>query len=234
MLDQARANRPGKYLMPDRIWIADWNGRADVRSSYVSNTGWMPHKRVHQYRGGHNATYGGVTINIDNNWVDLGKGSTLAAEPKHCGGVASYNYGRYPSRTIGSTGALVRTAQCLFRSHGFYSGKVDGVYDAEVGAAAAKYRAAHRLPSGRSVGPRVWVTLLSQGTAPLQKYGAASTAVRRLQRALNAADAAGLAVTGVFEGRTTTAVKSYQKAHGMSQTGVVTTAMWAKLRAGVT
>ena len=54
------------------------------------------------------------------------------------------------------------------------------------------------------------------------KYGSASVAVRRLQRALNAADAAGLTVTGVFEGRTTAAVKSYQRGHGLAQTGVVT------------
>ena len=29
-----------------------------------------PHRRIHQYRGGHNESYGGVTINIDNNYVD--------------------------------------------------------------------------------------------------------------------------------------------------------------------
>ncbi len=52
--------------------------RPDVSSSYLRADGWMPHKRVHQYRGGHNETYGGVTINIDSNWLDLGRGSTPA------------------------------------------------------------------------------------------------------------------------------------------------------------
>ena len=28
------------------------------------------HERVHQYTGGHDETYGGVTINIDSNAVD--------------------------------------------------------------------------------------------------------------------------------------------------------------------
>jgi peptidoglycan hydrolase-like protein with peptidoglycan-binding domain len=66
----------------------------------------------------------------------------------------------------------------------------------------------------------------------LVKYGAASLAVRRLQRALNAADAAGLPITGVFAGQTNAAVKRYQSDHGLPATGVVTTAMWNLLFAG--
>ena len=31
-----------------------------------------------QYRGGHNETWGGVTINIDRNFLDLGRGSFAA------------------------------------------------------------------------------------------------------------------------------------------------------------
>ena len=192
----------------------------------------MPHRRVHQYRGGDPETYGGVTINIDLNWVDLGRGSRLAGETEHCAGKASFNYSRYATRRIGNTGALVRTAQCLLRSRGYRTGKVDGVYSSGLGALARRFRVANRLPSGRTVGPRVWVALLSHGSAPLMKFGSASTAVRRLQRSLNAADGAGLAVTGVFEGRTTTAVKRYQLGRGMRQTGVVTTPLWSRLRAG--
>ncbi len=67
-------------------------------------------------------------------------------------------------------------------------------------------------------------------STPLLKFGAASSAVRRLQRGLNAADAAGLPVTGVFEAGTTAAVKRYQRDHGLAQTGVVTTALWSKLQ----
>ena len=37
---------------------------------YVPSSAWTPHQRIHQYRGGHNETYGGVTINIDNDYVD--------------------------------------------------------------------------------------------------------------------------------------------------------------------
>ena len=58
------------------------------------------------------------------------------------------------------------------------------------------------------------------------------TAVRRLQRALNAADSAGLQVTGVFEGKTTAAVQRYQADHRIAATGVVLENLWKLLAAG--
>ena len=33
-----------------------------------------------QYLGGHNETWGGVTINIDSNFIDLGAGSNAVPE----------------------------------------------------------------------------------------------------------------------------------------------------------
>ena len=36
----------------------------------VPSTAWANHQRIHQYRGGHDDTYGGVTINIDSDYVD--------------------------------------------------------------------------------------------------------------------------------------------------------------------
>jgi hypothetical protein len=56
---------------PDVIWIANWNGVEGVFGDpYVSDDLWPDHARVHQYRGGHKETWAGVTINIDNNYVD--------------------------------------------------------------------------------------------------------------------------------------------------------------------
>ncbi len=56
---------------PDDVWIADWNGVESVFGDpYLSDSLWTNHQRLHQYRGGHNATYGGVTINIDSSYVD--------------------------------------------------------------------------------------------------------------------------------------------------------------------
>ena len=49
-------------------WIANWNGVESVFGDpYVSDSVWTNHQRVHQYKGGHKETWGGVTINIDSN-----------------------------------------------------------------------------------------------------------------------------------------------------------------------
>ena len=71
------ASRLGtSYQQPDDIWIANWNGRANAADPYVPASAWSDHQRIHQYRGGHDETYGGVTINIDNNSVE---GATAGA-----------------------------------------------------------------------------------------------------------------------------------------------------------
>jgi Rv2525c-like, glycoside hydrolase-like domain len=58
------------YELPDHLWIANWNGSTSTSDPVVPSSAWTQHQRIHQYRGGHNETYGGVTINIDNNSVD--------------------------------------------------------------------------------------------------------------------------------------------------------------------
>src|SRR5215218_7981451 len=58
------------YELPDHLWIANWNGSTSTSDPVVPSSAWTQHQRIHQYRGGHNETYGGVTINIDNDSVD--------------------------------------------------------------------------------------------------------------------------------------------------------------------
>ena len=62
---------------PDAVWLAQWSQpylfRKDVSLtgfSCVSDTIWSSHQRMHQYTGGHNETWGGVTLNIDSSIVD--------------------------------------------------------------------------------------------------------------------------------------------------------------------
>ncbi|MET0306858.1 MAG: DUF1906 domain-containing protein [Solirubrobacterales bacterium] len=64
------------YPQPDDLWFANWNGRANASDPYVPASAWADHQRIHQYQGGHDETYGGVTINIDNNYVE---GATAGA-----------------------------------------------------------------------------------------------------------------------------------------------------------
>jgi len=63
------------YVEPDEIWNAEWNGQQTTTSNYLPSADWPNHQRLHQYQGGHNATYGGVTINIDSDYVDAGGAS---------------------------------------------------------------------------------------------------------------------------------------------------------------
>ncbi len=58
------------YELPDQLWIANWNGSQSTSDPVVPSSAWTQHQRIHQYRGGHDESYGGVTINIDNDSVD--------------------------------------------------------------------------------------------------------------------------------------------------------------------
>ncbi len=72
----------GSYLEPDELWFANWNGRASAASDpYVPAGAWVGH-RIHQYNGGHDESYGGVAINIDNNYVEgaTGGGGTSSGD----------------------------------------------------------------------------------------------------------------------------------------------------------
>ncbi|WP_406367317.1 DUF1906 domain-containing protein [Streptomyces sp. NBC_01546] len=61
--------------MPDVLWVARWNGAASVGDADMGlpagTPQWAGRCRAHQFRGDHDATYGGVKINIDRNWVDI-------------------------------------------------------------------------------------------------------------------------------------------------------------------
>lgn len=69
------------YLEPDDIWIADWNGLHTTRDPYVPAADWPGHQRLHQYSGGQNVTYGGVTMNIDGDYLDGAAAGTGGGVP---------------------------------------------------------------------------------------------------------------------------------------------------------
>ncbi|MFG2236373.1 DUF1906 domain-containing protein [Streptomyces sp. NPDC048723] len=61
--------------MPDVLWAARWNLSASVGDADMGlpagTAQWAGPRRAHQFRGDHNATYGGVTLNIDRSRVDV-------------------------------------------------------------------------------------------------------------------------------------------------------------------
>jgi hypothetical protein len=71
----------GSYTLPDNVWMANWNGSQNTLDPYLSTSAWPSHQRIHQFRGGHNETYGLMTINIDGDFVEGATvGSAVASE----------------------------------------------------------------------------------------------------------------------------------------------------------
>lgn len=231
MLDNADTDNPGAYTMPDQVWIADWNGRADLASAHVRSESWMPHARVHQYLGPHTETHGGVSIEVDSNYMSLGRGSVAPAEIAVCGGVR-ISYRDYFRLQRGDTGRRVAALQCLLRRNGTYSGAISGSFDRPTGQAVLAYQRARGLTSDRAVTLSTWTSILSTGAHPVLKYGSAERAVRRIQRSLNAAVDAHLPITGLYYSDTAAAVRRYQALRDLPPTGVVTEATWAEMERG--
>ncbi len=230
MLDQALASGRD-FAYPDYIWIARWDGVANTSTTYISDERWNPHRRVKQYQGGHLETWGGVTINIDRNYLDVGRGTIAPKRPEHCGGVPIdwWNYKRlapgnaWPSR--------VKTLQCLLKEKELYSGRIHGRYDAATVRAANTWQRRVGATPSDTWTINNWVTLLTDGNTPVVKIGSGRYAVRRLQRALNAAlrnhdhDA-----TGVFGPATKRALRVWQRRNGLPATGVAAWNTWAALQ----
>ncbi|GIF01750.1 hypothetical protein Ari01nite_92140 [Paractinoplanes rishiriensis] len=69
--DQVANYNTAGYVRPDYLDFARWDGVATVSDTAIPAGYWSPHRRMKQYLGGHNETHGGVTINIDNDYVDF-------------------------------------------------------------------------------------------------------------------------------------------------------------------
>ncbi|MER7773361.1 glycoside hydrolase domain-containing protein [Kitasatospora sp. NPDC096140] len=80
---QDLADNVSGYTMPDVIWIARWNGVANTDEEVVPASLWANHQRIHQYFSDKGAaeTYGGVTIDIDRNYLDVAAGSGSTNPP---------------------------------------------------------------------------------------------------------------------------------------------------------
>ncbi|WP_395295306.1 DUF1906 domain-containing protein [Kitasatospora hibisci] len=69
--DLAAGARAGSSPLPDTLWYARWNDRADTAGEGpLTPDLWANRRRVHQYRGNVEETYGGATLVIDRNEVD--------------------------------------------------------------------------------------------------------------------------------------------------------------------
>src|SRR5258707_1077225 len=71
ILDVAASASDTTKVPLNAVWIAAWNDTPNIYGfgspCALSDSLWNNHRRVHQYVGGHNESYGGATINIDTN-----------------------------------------------------------------------------------------------------------------------------------------------------------------------
>jgi hypothetical protein len=231
MLDEARIDDPTAYHLPDQIWIARWDGAANTSTTYIRNDGWRPGRRMKQYVGGHNETWGGVTINVDKDYLSLG---TPRARPEsHCNGVP-VDLPDYPRTDATSDPAIVTALQCLLTEQKAYAGKLNGRWTPATRAAANAWQTTHGLPARAAWNRRSWMSLLATGTRPVVKVGSTGPAVRALQRTLDAASPRlGVPVSGIFNVRTDSALRTWQSAVGRPSLGVANPGTWAALASGL-
>jgi peptidoglycan hydrolase-like protein with peptidoglycan-binding domain len=231
-LDNADNLSPGSYEMPDQVWYAWYNGRADVDidPQWVRRASWLG-ERVHQYEAHTTIAYGGVALTIDRNFLELDGGSQPPRSTRACGRTR-LDFGTYPRLRAGSRGHRVTALQCLLKNVGRYRGKLDGRYDRDVVRAVRTFQRRHDLRETGKADRASWTALFATGSTPLTKVGSAGRSALRLQRALRSAGTLSVEPTGVVTDRTARAVARYQRQVGLDPTGVVTVETWAALQSG--
>jgi peptidoglycan hydrolase-like protein with peptidoglycan-binding domain len=220
-----------RYTLPDRVWFAWSNGRHDVSwGRYLRAPGWRVDRRVHQYALDVRASYGGVSMAIDRNFVDLGSSPEVRSAPALCGRTADRR--SYPTLRRGSRGPVVRVADCLLEAGGHLDGVVDGAFELATARAVRSFQRSRGMKVNGRLDERVWSALLTRGPRTVLKRGSEGGTVRRVQRALTAALPGAVAVHGHFGPGTASAVRRFQDRAGLRVTGIVNPATWHALSTG--
>ncbi|MFF3772017.1 glycoside hydrolase domain-containing protein [Streptomyces sp. NPDC002232] len=226
--DAAGAYDNSAYTRVDHIFFGWWNGAADVKTgSYVPAGSWADHRRIHQYAGEVKESYGGYSITIDRDYLDVGAGAQASA----CSDT-NLAFTAYPTVQSGSTGEQVAAAQCLLTTAGYDPGAADGAYGPSTTTAAGQFQSSRGLTADGVIGPRTWTALLAHGATPTVRSGSTGESVARLQRALTAALGRSVPFDSSFGPDTEQAVRDYQTSRGLNADGVVESATWGALQSG--
>ena len=136
--------------------------------------------------------------------------------------------------SLGSTGQYVRYVQTRLRQLGYYQGNITGQYDQATAQAVLNFQARAGVTGdpAATVGRSTFTALVAAGSKPDLKLGQRSGDVKRLQESLNAAENAGLTVSGKYDGATFAAVRRYQQQVGIDPTGQMNGETWSALQSG--
>jgi peptidoglycan hydrolase-like protein with peptidoglycan-binding domain len=218
------------YVRPDAAWYA-WIDRAgELPRQYVTDAAAIRTSRVHQFALDTRVEFGGVAMDIDWDYVDLGT-STTPTSAAGCDQRAA----RVRPRTLapGARGPLVRVAQCLVLRGQVHPLKASGRLDGRTRNAVLRFQREQGLKVTGTVDRATWTSLLARGRTPVLEKGATGDDVRRLQRALNAALARPrLPVDGAYGRGTARAVRHYRSRLGLRPDSVATARVWRALSRG--
>jgi peptidoglycan hydrolase-like protein with peptidoglycan-binding domain len=129
----------------------------------------------------------------------------------------------FPNQSLGDRGSDVSAIQALLHAHGDPLA-LDGIFGETTRAAVIAFQAANGLPADGVVREDTWLKLI----IPLGP-GSTGDAVKAVQRQLDDKRHAGLAITGVYDTPTRSAVVAFQKHIGMTPHGYVGPVTWRNL-----
>ena len=175
-------------------------------------------------------------------WEDWSDGSLPTTTPKTAATVApgaqswqtstqDYNAG-YPVLRVGSTGSDVSDLQARLTELGYYTGTIDGKYSTGTQSAVTEFQSRNGLTADGIAGRATQSKLYSASAQPktvsasavdsgytLLKEGASGLEVRKLQGRLAELGYYAGGVDGIYGSTTTSAVKAFQRANGLSGDG---------------
>ena len=185
-------------------------------------------------------------------WEDWSGGSLPTTTPKTAATVApgaqswqtstqDYNAG-YPVLRVGSTGSDVSDLQARLTELGYYTGTIDGKYSTGTQSAVMEFQSRNGLTAdgiaGRATQDKLYsasaqLKTVSASTTEsgytLLKEGASGLEVRKLQGRLAELGYYAGGVDGLYGSTTTSAVKAFQRANGLSGDGQAGTQTQTKL-----
>ncbi|MEV4352690.1 glycoside hydrolase domain-containing protein [Actinoplanes sp. NPDC049596] len=132
--DQVAAYSAAGYARPDFVDFARWDQVVTIGDPVIPSGAWPGHRRMKQYRGGHKETWGGVTINVDSNYVDYAPMARTRG--------ADFNVSGWPDVIARSSSGAVT----MFPGNG---GGVDFAYRRTIGSGLAAMNALVRIDLNR-------------------------------------------------------------------------------------
>jgi hypothetical protein len=160
LLDDAITARRPNITPPDHVWFAWTNKVADTDAGpYLRDAYFRNKQRIHQYHNGNRVTFGGKSLTIDWNALDV-SGTSAAPAPteRRCTSVARAAAGSTPFLKRGSTGDAVRRVQRALTLTG-RKVQTTGHYGHVTASAVASYRKANGLGPSKKVAKNMWAAL---------------------------------------------------------------------------